>query len=229
VSRSFEIIHFKAVAAILCLVPGHRFFGLSRFLEQCIQAWQELPVFARYWPSKFASPASAWSSSESYRERLYYYTLVHHLRSFTPANSRADQEQPAAGDAGLKCARDWVTIASLYGETATKLVERPYSVAVSVFPRQRQCGHYVLASIVDPSLDGMPFDPGVFDEINGMPRETFGIQPAGLYNGVSVFQIQLCALITAWKVDWISTIDEVDKMVSVTVRCYGPSSYQCRC
>lgn len=224
-SWKFEEIHFEAVAAILCLLPVYSPIAFE-FLEQYIRAWQELPVVLRNWADVIPNQAGDWALRSSRREYLFYYTLLHHLRAFTPADPEADQEQqPTAGRAGLKCSRDWVTFTGFYGESAMKLVERRYSVAVSILPLQRPCGHYVLASIVDGSQPRKRSDLGI-NSFSGMPRETFGIQPAGLCNGISVFQIQLCGLIAMWKADWINTIDEVDKKVSVTVRC--DDHYQCQ-
>lgn len=51
----------------------------------------------------------------------------------------------------------------------------------------------------------------------GKPWEIFGILPAGLYSGISVFQLQICATIKAWEQDWISTVDFIDDLVSVKV------------
>lgn len=151
-----------------------------------------------------------------------YYTLVHHLRSFTPVSFETVQDHREPGYAGLKCSRDWVTMDGFYGDTTVKLVERRYSVAVTVFPFQKPCGHYVLTTMADYSPADRSSNPGIYNHaMHTAIDDTFGIQSAGVRNGVSMFQIQLCIFIALWKVDWLNTIDAVDKVVSVTVRSYG--------
>lgn len=236
VRRSPGILDFDCIAAMLCLVRSRGFDNCPDFLDAHIGGWEEWPMQDRHGLKSFQSSTLSVGPSRNNPGNIVYGRYLHYLRSFTVVDFDENRAHEGPDHAGLKCAREWVTIEGLYRDSILKLVERRYSVALNFLPLQRPCGHYALVSVADTSDNDIPRVWNVsldFGRRNtGTNRETpwktFGIQPAGLYTGVSVFQVQICAFIASWRDDWITTVDAVDGMVSVSVSFYRAVRARCR-
>lgn len=50
-----------------------------------------------------------------------------------------------------------------------------------------------------------------------IPWNKFGIYPAGLDTGISIFQLQICVFIELWEEYWTTTIAQIDETVSLKV------------
>lgn len=226
--RARGIIDFDSIASILCLVRSRGLDNHPEFFDGHVGAWQEWPVQHRHGLKSFQSPNHRLGPFPSNRGKIIYGRLLHYLRSFTIVDFDQGREHEGHDHPGLRCAREWVTVEGLYRESTLKLLERRFSVALSVLPMRRPCGHYSLLSIADASDDDVAKvwhlspgrEPGPSYEGSW---KAFGIQPAGLYTGVSMFQMQICAFITVWRDDWITTVHAIDDMVSVSVGPHPPS------
>ncbi|KAI0817959.1 hypothetical protein GGR55DRAFT_49829 [Xylaria sp. FL0064] len=148
--------------------------------------------------------------------------FMHYMRSFIVCldEGSTHTKQPASG---LKCLRDHITFRGFYNNTLTKLIETRYSTALSLLPLQRPAGHYVLVSICDGQQKEVA---KMFDESPGgdisfrrdsVLLKRYGIYPAGLLTGISMFQVQICVFIDSWEQDWTCTIGHIDKMVSLNL------------
>jgi hypothetical protein len=160
-----------------------------------------------------------------------YGVYMHYMRSFTVVDgssdsSRMEQDTPS----GLKCSREWISFQGFYGQGEITIAERRYSTTLSMLPMLRPLGHYALLSIVDTDQRVKVEDrnvwrgsPGAYDPVTNRmsPWKKYGLYPAGLYTGMAVFQLQICAFVDAWEADWNETIDHVDGMVSVKVAPLG--------
>lgn len=218
------VIDFKDIAALLCLGQGGDRDDIPVVLKRHAGSWQEF--IARDQAGLMTFRSSTLGQFRPCSNGAFYCGLFRHfMRSFTVVDFEENEVHDGPGHPGLKCDREWITVDGFYRDSALKLVERRYSIALSLLPLQRTCGNYVLVSIADIGKYDIGrvwnIAPG-FRNWDGKPDKrtwrTYGIQPAGLYTGVSMFQIQVCVFITSWRNDWITTIDAVDKMVSVSVR-----------
>jgi hypothetical protein len=155
---------------------------------------------------------------------------MHYMRSFTVVKTDAEAQRfGPKHQLGLKCNREWISFQGFYGQGTLKLAERRYSTTLSMLPILKPMGHYVLLSVVDTDQrtgyedrnvwSGSPasYDPTT-DRIS--PWKRYGLYPAGIYTGLAVLQLQICAFIDSWEADWNDTIDHIDGMVSVKV-CPG--------
>lgn len=159
-------------------------------------------------------------SSEGYM----YGVFMHSLRSFIITSPERQSRGKRAVRAGLKCQREFIQFKGFYSADTLSLAERRYSTALCLFPLARPCGHFTLVSVADTKNDSLTEDVW----FNGMARDArcdplvparkkYPIKSAGLYSGMSMFQLQICAFIDSWEKDWSKTIAAVDRMISVEV------------
>ncbi len=141
--------------------------------------------------------------------------LIHYMRSFVIAEVR----EGTATSVGFQCRRQTLEISQ--SNDVLRLREKRYSVALNLFPLQRPCGKFSLLSVVDiaESRDWTNCCSYLsLPSVRVSPWATYGILPAGLYTGISAFQLHLCSFIDNWEEDWSHTIDKIGDFVSVKVR-----------
>ncbi|KAL7811316.1 hypothetical protein V8C26DRAFT_422420 [Trichoderma gracile] len=150
----------------------------------------------------------------------FYGVFMHYMRSFTIMDFDETPIVKGGPATGLKCKREKIGFKAFYSEDTECLVERRYSTALSIFPIHSPSGHYVLLSLIDAG----EHEYGVWshsptNDITSYnrwkPWKRYGIYPAAIYSGVSVFQLQICSFIEAWENDWNTTITRINQMVSV--------------
>ncbi|OTA03271.1 hypothetical protein A9Z42_0037190 [Trichoderma parareesei] len=149
-----------------------------------------------------------------------YGVFMHYMRSFTIMDFEETPIIKSGPATGLKCKREKIGFKAFYSEDTECLVERRYSTALSIFPIHSPSGHYVLLSLIDAG----EHEYGVWshsptNDITSYnrwkPWKRYGIYPAAIYSGVSVFQLQICSFIESWENDWNTTITRINQMVSV--------------
>ncbi|EGR44842.1 uncharacterized protein TRIREDRAFT_111758 [Trichoderma reesei QM6a] len=149
-----------------------------------------------------------------------YGVFMHYMRSFTIMDFEETPVIKGGPATGLKCKREKIGFKAFYSEDTECLVERRYSTALSIFPIHSPSGHYVLLSLIDAG----EHEYGVWshsptNDITSYnrwkPWKRYGIYPAAVYSGVSVFQLQICSFIESWENDWNTTISRINQMVSV--------------
>ncbi|KAJ2985894.1 hypothetical protein NUW58_g5289 [Xylaria curta] len=232
VSRLFDIIDLNNAAAIFCLVRGNSrsLKGCPEFLDGHIARWRERSVYDRCGMRELnvAEPDLAYRGRFKrliYEERSEPMSAVfmHYMRSFvvTDFNEIGQHSKPTIP--GLNCLREHLTFRGFYDGTMTKMVEKSYSTSLNLLPLQGPAGHFALVSICDGQQSDVNRmfrgSPGG-DTYSGHLSELwsrYGIYPAGLYTGISMFQLQLCVFIDSWEQDWTSTIRHVDQMVSLNL------------
>ncbi|KAI1738053.1 hypothetical protein F4680DRAFT_426907 [Xylaria scruposa] len=216
ISRFSDVIDLSNAAAIICLVRGNEMFpqGGPEFLDGHIAEWRERSEHDRCGFTSLRPPNNP--------SPQFIYILsgvfMHYMRSFVVVNfnEKATHTKPHAP--GLKCLREHITFAGFYNATKTKLIEKRYSTAVRLLPLQKPAGNYALVSICDGQQKDVELmferSPGGVGN-DGMTWEKYGIYPAGLWTGISMFQLQICIFIDSWEQDWTSTIKQIDEMVSL--------------
>lgn len=198
--------------------------GGPEFLDGHIAKWRERSVHDRCGTRPLSLPKRRGYKTKwrSYGYETESAVFMHYMRSFiVDLSEDATTTEPYIP--GLRCLRDHITFKGFYEKTKTTLIEKRYSTALSLLPLEKPAGHYVLVSICDGQDDDVNnmFDqsPGgnAYDRYRATPWKKYGIYPAGLYTGISMFQLQICALIDLWEKDWASTIKHIDEMVSLNV------------
>ncbi|KAI0185190.1 hypothetical protein EV127DRAFT_412459 [Xylaria flabelliformis] len=217
ISRFSDIIDLNNAAAIISFVQG----GLlsqngPEFLDGHIAQWRERSEHDRYSFLEFRLDDGP-TIPGSWRIELSG-VIMHYMRSFIVVDltKKATHTRPHAP--GLKCLRENITFRGFYSATKTKLIEKRYSIAVRLLPLKKPAGHYALVSICDGQDIDVRFmfekSPGSIENGSGLWAK-YGIYPAGLYTGISIFQLQLCVCIDSWEQDWIFTMRRIDEMVSL--------------
>ncbi|PTB64876.1 hypothetical protein BBK36DRAFT_1170546 [Trichoderma citrinoviride] len=149
-----------------------------------------------------------------------YGVFMHYMRSFTIMDFEETPIIKGSPATGLKCKRENIGFKAFYSEDTECLVERRYSTALNIFPIHSPSGHYVLLSLIDAG----EHEYGVWshsptNDITSYnrwkPWKRYGIYPAAIYSGVSVFQLQICSFIESWESDWNNTLTRINQMVSV--------------
>ncbi|KAI0107887.1 hypothetical protein GGR51DRAFT_559222 [Nemania sp. FL0031] len=236
VSRFSDTVDLSNAAAILCLVRGYSqpFYG-PEFLHGHIARWRERPTSARCDMRMLGSyqepmlshsqgaPPRSLGEQEDYPRihGMHSGIFMHYMRSFIVIDPNEMATHPNPHTLGFKCLREQVTFEGFYDGAMTKLVEKRYSTVLGILPLQKPAGHYALVSICDGQqwdvremLEGSP-GGRVWSERGVGSWKRYGIYPAGLYTGVSMFQIQICVFIESWERDWTATITRIDEMVSL--------------
>ncbi|KAI1111695.1 hypothetical protein F5Y14DRAFT_304098 [Nemania sp. NC0429] len=198
----------EQLAIIMLFLSRTRFS--KQFLARYMGEWWELPTRARYYSTKIR---------ESYfpDERF----LMHHMRSFavlyaeTPADSTEQWH--------LASFRQRIAFKSFYTPSMSNFIEKRYSTAITFVPAQTPSGFYALVSICDHEEDDniqsilVPRPADSLPESFTAPWKQYDIHPAGLFAGLSIFQLQICMLIDSWEQDWILTVQTIDRMVSLNL------------
>ncbi|KAI0546026.1 hypothetical protein F4679DRAFT_441134 [Xylaria curta] len=216
ISRFSDVIDLSNAAAIICLVRGNEMFpqGGPEFLDGHLAEWRERSEHDRCGFTRLELP-------NNLSPQLIYIlsgVFMHYMRSFVVVNvnEKATHTKPHAP--GLKCLREHITFVGFYNATKTKLVEKRYSTAVRLLPLQKPAGNYALVSICDGQQTDVELmferSPGGVGS-DSITWEKYGIYPAGLWTGISMFQLQICVFIDSWEQDWTSTIKQIDEMVSL--------------
>ncbi|KAI1155857.1 hypothetical protein F4825DRAFT_447099 [Nemania diffusa] len=191
VSRIFNVIDLDNAAAILAFVPGIGSTpeGNPEFLDEHIAEWRERPLLHRCGMRDLEIANNPWAPSLPPQNSVMLSgVFMHYMRSFTVYRSDEERRPKRLNDPGLKCLREHVTFQGFYDGTTTKLIERRYSTA----------------------LGGDFHTQG-----RAIPWNKFGIYPAGLDTGISIFQLQICVFIELWEEYWTTTIAQIDETVSL--------------
>ncbi|KAL7913956.1 hypothetical protein GGI35DRAFT_230869 [Trichoderma velutinum] len=227
IQRSPRIIDFETMATILCLSKANKILPQHQhdFLAAHASDWHEIATLLKSGRREFQSSRHIIAPLYEDPGLLTYGVLMHFMRSFTVIYSDESlgespicKETPASG---LRCRREKINVKAFYSEYTRTLVERRYSTVLSFFPAQFPGGNFALLSLVDVSR----YQPSVWDnsaaniheESRGNAWKNYGIYPAGLYTGISIFQLEICSFIESWERDWNKTINQIEMMVSVTV------------
>ncbi|TGJ80287.1 hypothetical protein E0Z10_g8469 [Xylaria hypoxylon] len=211
ISRSFDVIDLNNVAAIVS------FGGDTDVLGGHIAEWQERSVLDQLDVRTLEIPDNVGGvrNHELPPRRVF----MHYMRSFVVGNLNENAMYTKPPTPGLKCLREHITFQGFYDGTMTKLVEKRYSTAIKFLPLQGPAGHFVLVSICDGQekdvRDMFEVSPGGVSMNTSIPWKKYSIYPAGLYTGLSMFQLQICVFIDTWEQDWTSTIKQIDQMVSL--------------
>ncbi|KAI1277159.1 hypothetical protein F5Y07DRAFT_398742 [Xylaria sp. FL0933] len=221
ISRSFDSINLDSAVAIISLVDGDPYSlpHVPKFLDGHIAGWREQPAHDRCWARPLNIPEHSVSITH---QEVMSGIFTHYMRSFiVDSSGNVKSTKPHAPS--LKCLREYITFRGFYTGEATKLTEKRYSTALNILPLQKPAGHYVLVSICDGQQNDVRrmFDesPGgeIFSAHPSAPWKKYGIYPAGLYTGICMLQLQICAFIESWEQDWTCTVNHIDRMVSLNL------------
>ena len=193
------------------------------FLDAHVSEWRERSVHQRCGLRDFQSSQHAITRDHRLPGSHKYGVFMHYMRSFTIMDFEETPIIKGSPATGLKCKREKIGFKAFYSEDTECLVERRYSTALNIFPIHSPSGHYVLLSLIDAG----EHEYGVWshsptNDITSYnrwkPWKRYGIYPAAIYSGVSVFQLQICSFIESWESDWNNTLTRINQMVSVKVR-----------
>ena len=223
VDRLFDTIDFGTAAKILCYTHSGISSYFPPFLISHIEKWQKGSVESRFWLRNLNVKVHGWESLDEFHG--HSGMIIHHMRSFVVAYRHGMMRSQSPPTPGLKCHREHVTFQGFYDDgdsTPIKLIENRYSTTVTVHPLQRPAGNFVLVSICDGDYLISHFKELSRDINNQDDRwpswKNTGILLAGLYTGVSMFQLQICDIIDSWEQDWKQTIKRIDEKVILKVR-----------
>lgn len=149
---------------------------------------------------------------------FHFGRLIHNMQSFVVIPGHRASEVNLSD--GLQCQRESLQIKGFYGDEIIHLAERRYSAVLNFLPLGHPCGYFTLLSLIDCHNErhGNNSVLKYYDKSNeANPWTRYGILPAGLYSGVSVFQLQLCNFIDHWELDWNRTMANIDKLISLKV------------
>ncbi|KAI0479925.1 hypothetical protein F4859DRAFT_453943 [Xylaria cf. heliscus] len=220
ISRYSDVIDLSNAAAIICLVQGSEYTSGPTFLEGHIARWREQSEDDRYGMANL-NLSDDLTSYFHVRCDMMSGVFMYYMRSFIVLNRNEKGPHTKRQAPGLKCLREHVSFQGFYDGTMTRLIEKRYSTALGLLPLQAPSGHYCLVSICDGQQKDVKtmFEESpagsVYSGQTHKPWEKYGIYPAGLYTGISMFQIQICVFIDAWEQDWTVTIKQIDEMVSL--------------
>lgn len=137
---------------------------------------------------------------------------------------------PTVSPPGVRCVREKATLQGFYDASEIHLVEKRYSVAVSMLPvnqdeSRHSVGCFGLLPIQDDSGTRVssdklfyltaPLQSARYEDQT--PWRKYGIHLAGICTGISMLQHQVCAFIDSWEDNWKLTINAIDKMVLLNV------------
>lgn len=212
------IIDFKTIKTILFFARGPKYYleGGPEFLDSHVSEWRERTLHNRCGMRDIKGTESEYISflDEPHEVGVFF----HYMRSFFCLTG--DETNVEVAD-GFQCKRRLLKIS--HSDRALQLRERRYSIALNVFPFPRPCGVFTLLSLMDEvksernSRWRYSLTAHEYIEDRAIPWGRYGILPAGLYTGISVFQLQICAFIEAWELDWDETINKLADIVSVKV------------
>ncbi|KAI0455029.1 hypothetical protein F5B21DRAFT_473482 [Xylaria acuta] len=219
VSRFSDVIDLSNAAAIISLVRGNAFMpqGDTEFLDGHIAKWRERSEHDRCGVMDLDLP----DDPKFGRSYMMSSVFMHYMRSFIVVNPNEKVTCMKPHAPGLKCLREHITFQGFYDLTETKLIEKRYSTAIRLLPLHQPAGHYALVSIYDGQQEDARrmFERSPSGSILAADLlrhwKEYGIYPAGLYTGFSMFQLEICVFIDSWEQDWISTIKRIDEMVSL--------------
>jgi hypothetical protein len=239
-NQSHNTIDFNDIARISCLIPQIEMPDTvisPPFVCDHISSWRARSSPGRAMKGWLQIPTPESSLPSKLSTTISVGHPVLYMRSFAPADQPEKDNQPSDHTAGMRCNRESVTMQGVFRRDDTlRLVETRYSVGLNIFLNHASShglpfGHFSLVAVADwrqkyergaersKILDaGDGCDRISFGAIRKSGFEEFDIRPAGPYTGYSMFQIQVCAFTSAWKMDWMQTIDEVDRLVSIQVR-----------
>lgn len=212
-------IDFGTAAGALCFIAGDR--GLVRgnpnFLIDHIAEWRFSPTSVRG-SRRTHHDTTPWAGSEL---EFCSNTMMHSMRSFYVLEPDEPMRNKNPSTPGLRCYREYVTFRGLYDDNSGKpriLLERRHSIGLAMLPFQRPAGHFCLVNIRDKKG---PTNGDHRPKYEDRWRE-YGLRPAGLYSGLSVFQLEICASIDMWEADWSETIRWLDDKVTLKVCSSDP-------
>ncbi|KAL7936565.1 hypothetical protein V8C35DRAFT_277984 [Trichoderma chlorosporum] len=217
------IIDFETIATIICLSKNHRIFLNQQydFLAAHFLDWRERSVPEKSGLRDFQSSRHTITPPHQEPGSHSYGVFMHYMRSFTVNHAQENPAIEGTPSSGLKCRRESIDFKGFYHERTQTLVERRYSTALSLFPMQSPGGHFALLSLIDVGKYGIDEWENSAAETqqfsNGNFWNKYGIFAAGLYTGVSIFQVEICSFIELWEEDWNETITRINDMVSVKV------------
>ncbi|KAG8667835.1 hypothetical protein FPOAC2_13037 [Fusarium poae] len=217
--NSFGMIDLKSIATILSVAEGTCFNpeGGPEFLDGHISEWRERSTHDRCGMKHYHVPVAVSGAGFSMSG-----VFMHYMRSFIVCNFSSRPCPNAGSPVGLKCIRTRMTFEGFYDSKTLTMEERRYSTALNILPHNAPYGHYALCSIVE----GTPQQtwniwrcaPAAHHHVADRSYlwKRYGILPAGLYTGISMFQLQICSFIESWEQDWHATIDQIDSTISIS-------------
>ncbi|KAK5998073.1 hypothetical protein PT974_00445 [Cladobotryum mycophilum] len=232
-----NIMDFDTVATTLCFVRGSMItcYNDPEFLDGHLGDWRERSIEERTGTRLFTSSQHPLGTRFDSPRRLRYGVFMHYMQSFMVCKSTDAQDPTKQPHSGIKCKREQMTLKSPFDGRSLKLTERRYSTALSLFPMERPLGHYTLVSIIDAKENENELELFKNSPVDGMfiPRTSnawshYGLLPAGLFTGVSAFQLQICSFIDTWEKDWRNTMNELDILISVKLRDLGHDEFRKR-
>lgn len=216
------IIDLNLIKTILCFTQGTSNFPGEgpEFLDGHISEWQQQTLRRRNEMRGINNTEREYDNFFRRNPPHVFGVFIQYMRSFFCLTG--DETKGEAAD-GFQCKRKMLKIS--HSDRVLQLRERRYSIALNLFPVPRPCGVFTLVSVMDEVKNerssgweySVPPQNGYVDE-RATPWQRYGILPAGLFTGISVFQLQICAFIEAWEQDWDETIAKLDDIVSVKVR-----------
>lgn len=224
IDQAAGVIGFNNVRSILQFARGREYRPADRlaFLDNHVSEWRPRPIRSRCVMKSIMS-TNMIDDTVSTRWRHHphgFGAFMHHMQAFTYLPQK-DFESRGIPIDGFQCQRQSFNLKSPYSKEVLHLREVRYSVCLSIWPVQRPCGLFTLVSLADQNSTGSKRrdTPGADASFGSrhVVWKKYGLFPAGLYTGISVFQLQICAFIDLWEDTWNTTIVKIDATVSITV------------
>lgn len=224
IDQDAGVIGFENLKSILYFARGREFRPADRlaFLDNHVSEWRPRPIRSRcIMKSIMSTNMMDDTIFTTWRHRPHGFgVFMHHMQSFTSLTQEDFQTKSSPID-GFQCQRQSFNLKSPYTNEALRLREVRYSICLNFWPVQRPCGLFTLVSLADQGSNenkrrNTPGADASF-ESRHVVWKRYGLFPAGLYTGISVFQLQICAFIDFWEDAWNITIAKIDATVSVPV------------